>query len=238
MPVYNEEGGVETFLNEISIAFSNYKVSFIVVNDASTDKTNVELNRIKNHFQENTNHDLLIVNNEKNLGHGASVLLGLKLSSRESHHYIITVDGDGQCSGHDLLRSFEIYKSNESQTHECVRTHRHDPLFRKIVTEAVKFLVYLKSGKVPQDGNTPVRMYSPEALSTILKLIPDQTLIPNIHISIMIRRKKLKLSSSKIPWGEPRGAEKFGSSWRQKRRFLPSARFIAFCKNASKELLR
>lgn len=238
MPVFNEELGVVPFLNEISVAFSGYKTNFLVINDASTDETNSELNQFKNNFLENTNHDILIVNNERNLGHGASVLLGLKMSCRKSYDYVITVDGDGQCSGHDLLRNFQTYRGKESQVHECVRIHRRDPLFRKIVTVAVKILVFTKSGKFPQDGNTPVRMYNQTALSAILKLIPDQTLIPNIHISIMIRREKLELSSSEIVWGEPRGAEKFGSTWRQKRRFLPSVRFVAFCKNALKELLR
>lgn len=238
MPVYNEELGVVPFLNEISIAFSGYRMSFFVINDASTDKTNSQLNQFKEKFQENINHEILIVNNERNLGHGASVLLGLKMSCRKSFDYVITVDGDGQCTGDDLLRNFQKYRSKGSQVHECVRIHRRDPLFRKIVTEAVRLLVFIKSGKFPQDGNTPVRMYNQTALSAILKLIPDQTLIPNIHISIMIRREKLESSSSKIVWGEPRGAEKFGSTWRQKRRFLPSARFIAFCKNALKEFLR
>jgi glycosyltransferase involved in cell wall biosynthesis len=238
LPVFNEELGIVSFLEELSNSFGKYNLHFLVINDASSDKTEETLNTFSIRLKQQYGNIITLINNEENLGHGASVLKGLKLASGMFSSYIITVDGDGQCTGRDLVESFENFKQNQKETHECVRFQRREPLFRKIVTLIVRLLVFAKSGKYPQDGNTPVRIYGREVLNEILSKLPQQSLIPNVHISILIRSENYSFSSSRIIWGESRGGEKFGSTWKQRRRNFPSSKFMLFCKNALMEIIQ
>tara|TARA_B100000886_G_scaffold166293_1_gene113599 strand:+ start:4259 stop:4972 length:714 start_codon:yes stop_codon:yes gene_type:complete len=87
VPCYNEQ---KTIGKVVSIIKKSLKISkifnyeIIIVNDASTDKTINELNKIKE-------KKLKIVNNYKNLGLGKSVLKGYKLAKGK---YCMYVPGD------------------------------------------------------------------------------------------------------------------------------------------------
>jgi glycosyltransferase involved in cell wall biosynthesis len=89
MPVYNEGATVaaviETVLKQPEV------VELIVVNDASTDGTRDELERVSK-----SDPRIRLLHHEKNQGKGAAVLHGLELALDEGYTHALTLDSDGQ----------------------------------------------------------------------------------------------------------------------------------------------
>lgn len=206
MPVYNEEDGIQTFLKSIMDKFGN-RCLIIVVDDKSTDGT---INKIKS--LENK-ESLILIELPRNLGHGGAFVHGLKLSLQYPSDVVISADGDGQITPYLIQDMYESIKLNPECVLELVRLNRLDGKIRKFISLATRVLVFIKSGKLPNDANTPFRAYSRNVLGLLLKSIPQNTLVPNLWISIYTRRKKIKTIKLKA-LSQPRtGTTKRGSTW-------------------------
>jgi glycosyltransferase involved in cell wall biosynthesis len=223
MPVYNEEGGIYNFLVEINEAFKGSSLHIVAVNDSSTDDTSQELLKYSRNFR-----NLDILENSKNCGHGPSTLRGMAHALNIDCDYIITVDGDGQFYGHDIFNLYRKTILTNVDVAEGVRIQRTDPAFRKISTLVVRLIVLLSSGKLPKDGNTPLRIYKKEILKSIFLELPTNLLVPNMFISILSRRSNLRVLESETQSLERRGGG-IGTTWKQKFAKVPSRRFIKFC---------
>ena len=97
---YNEENHIEETLKNASSLFE----TLIVVNDGSTDNT---VKKIENLDLKN----LKLINNEKNLGAGQSLIVGINefLQTEESH--LVKIDGDNQFKQIDIEKLIAL--SNE-----------------------------------------------------------------------------------------------------------------------------
>ncbi len=83
IPLYNEEHSIKNVIERIP-DHSSYEI--IVVDDGSTDKSVKKIEEIKD-------KDIKIIQHEKNLGYGASILTGFKHATGD---IIVTMDSDGQ----------------------------------------------------------------------------------------------------------------------------------------------
>lgn len=72
---------------------------------------------------------------------------------------VMAVDGDGGIIGTRICAFTEEAVNIEFDIIVGVRVNRIDPIYRKHVTSFVRILVFLKSRKMPKDGNTPIRIY-------------------------------------------------------------------------------
>jgi len=102
IPIYNEAENIHKLYNEIINELSN-RIDFeiIFVDDASCDKTNLELNKINN---------IIVVNHKKNIGQSNALLSGIKIAKYET---IVTIDGDCQNDPKDIFKLLKIYSFNE-----------------------------------------------------------------------------------------------------------------------------
>ncbi len=102
IPVYNEAENIRKLYNEINNELIN-KIDFeiIFVDDASSDETSLELNKIKN---------IIIVNHTQNIGQSNALLSGIKKAKNET---IVTIDGDCQNDPKDIIKLLEIYFFDE-----------------------------------------------------------------------------------------------------------------------------
>ena len=236
MPVYNEEEGIGNFIDEIIENFKGYKIHFVVINDCSTDQTETILNsKIENISGMQT---LDVLTNQTNIGHGQSTMKGLNYALSNNAITIITLDGDGQFIGRDIRSAFEAFITEDTDVLEGVRLHRTDPWFRKLLTFSIRIYIGLKTHRIPQDGNTPFRIYKNSVATTFLNSINPMSLTPNIEISIIARRKKLSILQFPVQSIPRRGVSSAGTSWQQRFEFLPSRRFITFCKRALIQQIR
>lgn len=94
IPVYNEQNTLKKIIDQCSKQKTVKQL--IIVNDGSTDKTALILNRLKNKFQ---TPKLTIINHKVNLGKGAAIRDGLKIAAGK---YIMVQDADLEYSPDDI----------------------------------------------------------------------------------------------------------------------------------------
>lgn len=98
---YNEELYLLDNLKNIEELFDR----IIIVNDCSTDGTENILSKL-----DNTKYD--IITNNKNMGAGKSMEIGIKKFLELDMNYLIKVDGDGQFKTEDIKELIRLSKSN------------------------------------------------------------------------------------------------------------------------------
>jgi len=83
IPFYNEENSIKNVIERIP-NHRNYEI--ILIDDGSTDKSVLKIKEIEN-------HNIKLLQHQKNLGYGAALITGFK---NATGNIIITLDSDGQ----------------------------------------------------------------------------------------------------------------------------------------------
>jgi dolichol-phosphate mannosyltransferase len=233
MPIYNEAKKIEKWLFDIRSALFEFDTHFIVVNDASKDNSRNILEDLKLEFE-----NLSVINNDRNLGHGRSTLLGIKQAMVLEPDLLMTVDGDGGILTTRLKAFVKKALKSEFDVVEGVRVNRVDPIYRKVISILVRILVFLKCKKMPKDGNTPIRIYRAEIASEVISSVPEELKIPNMCISAWTRKRNLRVIENEIECDNMGELVNKGSTWSNSRRNIPNLRFIKFCFGALIEWFR
>ena len=212
-------------IKELILEFlsSHSELTVIVVNDCSTDSTAKSLETIMD-------NRVIIVHNEKNIGHGLSVIKGLSHALNIGAKVVVTADGDGNYFVEDILRLISSLENDNLEVVEGIRIARYDPWFRRISSFVTRLLVRIRSKQLTKDANTPFHAFSSKTLSEILPLIPESgKIIPNLYISSIIRSKSIAFSSIDIAMNYRKGSNPLGVTWNQKKLNIPRKRYIRFC---------
>jgi glycosyltransferase involved in cell wall biosynthesis len=234
MPVFNEADGICDFLAEIEEVLHNVIERVIIVNDASTDDTSGVIQNFK--LSNKTILNIELFENKTNLGHGQTTLVALNRAAATDTEVVVAVDGDGQFKTHEMKRAIECFEQEMPDILEGQRILRSEPIFRRVTTFIVRVIVTGLSNKLTVDGNTPFRIYQANVLKQILKSTPPSSLIPNIYISIISRRQKMRIRIYPMESIQRRGSKSTGSTWQPKKEWLPTKRFILFCLSATIEI--
>lgn len=176
IPAYNEEENIENAIVDVYKAFPLAEV--IVVNDASTDNTLQILKAL-------TLNGLKVLTNEKNMGHGYSVVKGLKAAKGR---FILYIDADRQIS----LLPFLGFETTFYDIISGYRVNRQDKLFRKIISFCLKTTNLLRHGYYIKDANCPFKMYKRSTLRPLLKILPPSNIIPIACLEVLARKNNLK----------------------------------------------
>lgn len=99
IPAYNEETTIKSVVNGVS----TYIKKIIVVNDCSSDSTEMILNKLH----------VIVINNDKNLGYTLTLEKGIKAAFKLGVNYIITFDADGQHQISDLVKFISVIKNKK-----------------------------------------------------------------------------------------------------------------------------
>ncbi|MGO4604102.1 glycosyltransferase family 2 protein [Terrabacter sp. 2YAF2] len=228
MPAFNESAGIAEFLGEIEAQMTAYDVSFVVVDDLSSDDTSAAVEAWAG-----LHRDVQVIRNAHNLGHGISTLTALHGGLRSGADVVVAIDGDGQFFGRDVAALVATLLERESDLAEGSRVRRDDPLFRRATSTATRVLVRSRCGVAPRDANTPLRAYRPEILRQLLDTLPPNTMTPNLMIASTARKSGFRIVEIDVESRPRRGPETSGSTWNARRRSMPSRRFMAFCRDAT-----
>jgi glycosyltransferase involved in cell wall biosynthesis len=229
MPAFNEAGRIESFIRDLNLEIKGVDLSFIVVDDASSDSTLQSLEALTA-----SGINLAVHQNLANQGHGPSTLTALTLAVKENPDCILMVDGDGHFECQQVYKILSFFLENNFGVVEGFRSHRNDPLFRKVVSLLTRWLVAFKSGKRPRDANTPLRLYTSDAAKLMLTHVPRNSLIPNLHISQLTRTLPLQFNEFEVKpiirFAQIENVKLsnglIGTSWGPSIRFLPNLKFI------------
>jgi dolichol-phosphate mannosyltransferase len=210
MPAYNEGDGIAEFVQEIDRALFPHvgELHLIVVDDASTDSTRQVLEEIRPHLQAS----LEIAVNPSNRGHGPSVMRGYRLALARDPDYVLQVDGDGQFLGGDLRRLL-VLLIDDAHAVSGVRRFRQDPWFRMAMTRLVRYYVHFAFGVGARDPNCPLRGYQAGLLRELLPAVPDDSLVPNLYLTVIASRRGFALVEVDVSHRVRRGASTEGTTW-------------------------
>jgi glycosyltransferase involved in cell wall biosynthesis len=200
IPVYNEEENIEKVINDWRKILEKKKFDIIVINDGSTDKTKLILDKIK---KKSSNIKVI---NKLNGGHGESIYLGYKYATKKKYKFIFQVDSDDQFSTSDFKALWKL-KDKPYDLIMGYRQYRKDPLLRIFLSKVVLrlfFLIYFK--KNISDANIPYRLMKIKFLDKFIKNSSKKYIAPNILMTLYaksvlsLKVKHFQRSKGVIRW--------------------------------------
>lgn len=216
IPVYNEQKDIRDALMDVIKVLPDAEI--ILVNDCSTDDTLLELQRFVLETEGKVN--LRVLMNEKNLGHGRSVVRGLKEATKD---YILYIDADRQIE----LNFDEI--PDDFDFVSGWRIHRYDKPFRKVISFCLKMTNLLYHRMYIKDANCPFKIYKKTSLISLLDELPKTYIVPIACLEVLARKHKLDTYTIKTPHLPYNGI-------REGFLQLPDKKFFQFCWKAFKEV--
>lgn len=179
MPIYNEEEIIKHVIEDIytEILSKLPDSQLLAINDGSTDSTPVILDDIANRFPQ------IMPLHKKNGGHGDALLYGLKQAKGQ---YIFLMDSDKQVDPKDLWLLWN--KRNEADFLCGVRTKRHDPLHRLVLTRLLRFGIWILFGERCRDANVPFKLFKRDFWEKARAFIPKDTLTPSLFLCLIAKR--------------------------------------------------
>lgn len=191
IPVYNEEHCIRDVVSEWLLVLKKINGKLIVVDDGSTDGTYKILKEVSI-----LDKNLKIIQQE-NKGHGQAVVTGYYEALQLNPDYIFQTDSDAQFDSNDFYKLWEY--RNKADLVIGFREYRNDSVVRIFVSVLMMKLIRVLYGKEIIDSNSPFRLYNASLLCKYLKIIPKETFIPNVLLSILYSGYKTNSHTIYIP---------------------------------------
>ena len=190
MPVYNEAAALSAVLGDITthVLDSVTDCELLVVDDNSTDASTSILADAQSRDPR-----IRVLSNSANLGHGPSVRRGIDESTSE---WILHLDSDGQFDLAEFPRLWEL-----ADDHDLVlgiRSERHDPFHRIVLTQATRALASVLSRHRVRDANTPFRLVRRSLFDHLRPAIPADTFAPAIAVVIGAYRSGARVTDVEV----------------------------------------
>jgi glycosyltransferase involved in cell wall biosynthesis len=234
MPIFNESDGIVETLTSINNAFrdSRATVTMCIQNDVSTDNTLQVISELAATLQ----LKIAVETNHQNSGHGPTTFAAYQRALNTGSSIVMQLDSDGQFDATELpLLCSAIVAGSDIAI--GIRSNRVDPWFRKFLTYLLRnFLRARYVGRFP-DPNSPIRAYSASVLTSMLSELPSEPLIPNIYLSILAVRKKLRVAYIHVSHRERRGSQSTGTMWQSANQWKRISRLLKFCRQSFRQLL-
>lgn len=201
MPAYNEEGNIETVINDWYPVVERYdgegKSRLVIVNDGSKDSTLEKAKALM------ADKPLLEVLDKPNSGHGPTVIFAYNYAIKSGADYIFQTDSDGQTSPTE----FEQFWA-ERNTYDAIigsRPDRQDGASRKFVEKTLLVILRMTFGVRMPDSNAPFRLMKRELVEKYIGKMPEDFNLPNVMLTTYFTYYKEKVKFIEITF-KPRQA--------------------------------
>lgn len=183
IPAYNEEANIRRTVKEWHkiVAHIGRDSRLVVIDDGSVDHTWKILTECEKHFSQ------LVPVHKENGGHGSALVFGYRYAIEHGADYIFQTDADGQTLPEEFWQLWADRKYCGLLIGD--RRNRQDGAGRVVVTRILRFVLRIRFGIFVRDANTPFRLMRSEALSEILKLLPENYNLPNVMMSIIYQKR-------------------------------------------------
>jgi glycosyltransferase involved in cell wall biosynthesis len=159
LPCHNEEGNIERVAAALETELPRIaeRHEIVVVDDGSRDRTGEIADRLAA-----ANPRLKVVHHPVNRGYGVAVISGIRACTQP---WVVLCDGDGQFEASDIARL--AAKVPEYDVVVGHRTHRADPLMRRINGKAWTVLMRLLLGIRISDVDCGLKLFRRDLLEGI-----------------------------------------------------------------------
>ncbi len=186
MPVYNEAAVLTSVLADITsnVLESVADSELVVVDDNSSDASSSILAEAQT-----LDPRIRVFTNDTNCGHGPSVRRGIDHSTGD---WILHLDSDGQFDVADFARLWD--RADNSDLVLGIRSDRHDPFHRIVLTNATRALASILARRRIRDANTPFRLVRRSLFDHLRPSIPPETFAPAIAVVIGAHRSGARVT--------------------------------------------
>ena len=198
IPVYNDFQSVSKLIKDINSATSNLNEDFsiIIVNDASTEKTDIDISNL------DKINLIKVINIKDNQGHARCIATGLRhIHENEEFDYVIPMDGDGEDRAEEIVKFVEFLKYDNKKPVVGERIKRSEGIIFKISYNIHKLITFIFTGQSIKFGN-----YTFLPKTTVEKMVNEKATWSSFSGSLA----KLEKNRSTIP--SVRGVRYFGPS--------------------------
>lgn len=195
IPVYNEENTIEKVVQNVeSVLFpQDIKTEIIIVNDGSSDGTEMVLKNIKGHT----------VITQQNTGKGGAVRAGMKVAKGD---FIIVQDADLEQNPHDIPRLLMPVYNRECDVvfgSRFIVGYKPNGLkmtLHYLINKSFTFLANLITGISTTDIWTGYKLYSRNAVDKILPVYKSNGIEFELEISVLLSKFKLKVKDVPVTY--------------------------------------
>ena len=189
IPAYNEAENIKEVIEGWYIVLEEHELSeesrLLIIDDGSKDDTY----QIMCEMQEG--RPLFTPLTKKNSGHGATLIYGYQYALEHGADYIFQTDSDGQTLPDEFYVFWKLREKYDMVIGH--RNQRQDGFSRVFVTKVLKLVIRICFGVTVTDANTPFRLMSAAMLKEQMKYIPENYNLPNVLISVICEKRKLKV---------------------------------------------
>lgn len=207
MPVYNEAGVIVQVIQDFARVLQHFEEQeMIIVDDCSQDKTPIILGELQAIYP-----FLRVLRNEKNRGHGPTLVRAYRQATGD---FVFHCDSDNQFKAEDFWLLWDELRNKDLDLVIGYRKERHDPVARLLLTRLVRFYLFLVLRHWLPDSNSPFRLYSRGALSRLLPVIKENSIVPSILLAFAAVSTKMRVNSLPVTHLPRRTGKSFLRSWK------------------------
>lgn len=193
MPVYNEEAAIGAVLEKWTVELDRLGIDYVIrpYNDGSKDGSLAVMREVA------AKHPRIDVRDKPNGGHGNTILTGYQEAAADGFDWVFQIDSDDEMGPEKFG---ELWTSRENRDFLVgIRDGRRQPLARKVISFVSRLCVRLFYGKGVWDVNTPYRLMRVSSFKDFFSDIPLTTFAPNVILSGLAARHKLRLFEIRVP---------------------------------------
>jgi len=189
IPIYNESDSLKAFLPQLVDFAQAHNWSLILVDDGSKDDS---LTQLKNFENQNT---IKVISHQINRGYGAAIKTGIKAVESP---WLVTIDGDGQHNLEDIIKVFEVAKTDDFDLVIGNRNHEgKEDSFRKAGKGIIKSFAKLLMPMPIEDLNSGFKLYKTALAKKYAPLTPDSMAYSDV-ISLVFVSQGHKIAETPI----------------------------------------
>lgn len=193
MPVYNEQDAIGPVLQKWSAALGDIGMDYTIrpYNDGSKDNSLVVMKDAAASLPH------VDVRDKANGGHGNTILTGYRDAAADGFDWIFQIDSDDEM-GPEMFG--ELWSRRGDYDFLIgIRDGRVQALPRKIISFVSRLCIRLFYGKSVWDVNTPYRLMRVSVFREFYERIPLTTFAPNVILSGLAARRKLRSFEIRVP---------------------------------------
>ena len=194
MPVYNEQDAIGPVLEKWDTALKDLDIDYEIrpYNDGSKDDSLKVMHEVSQRLGERIN-----VRDKKNGGHGNTILTGYREAASDGFDWVFQIDSDDEMGPEKFNELWS--RRNDYDFLVGIRDGRVQALPRKIISFVSRLCVRIFYGKSIWDVNTPYRLMRVSAFKPFYEAIPMTTFAPNVILSGLAARHKLRCFETRVP---------------------------------------